>query len=75
MGQLGVTKFSGQKLKMSQALKNPVHQSTLIRLSLFPLLGKEHNPVIHLWKLPMWIEQTVISAYAEVSLLKSVDSC
>lgn len=30
VGQLGVTKFSGQKLEMSQALKNSVHQSTLI---------------------------------------------
>lgn len=68
VGQLGMTRFSGQKLKTSQALKNPLHQSTLIRLSLFPLLGNEHNPVVHLWKLPMWIGQTVISASAEVSL-------
>lgn len=41
VGQLGMTKFSGQKLKMSQALKYTVHQHTLIRLSLFPLLSNE----------------------------------
>lgn len=68
IGQLGTTKFSGQKLEMSQALKHPMPQSTLIRLSLFPLLGNEHNPVVHLWKLPMWIEQIAIPASAEVSL-------
>lgn len=49
---LGTTKFSGQKLEMSQALKHPVHQSTLIILSLFLLLGNEHNPVVHLGSYP-----------------------